>query len=78
MYVTQTITICSNDSLQIGSNYYDSSGIYNDTLITGSSCDTIFIIELKTNMIYDTIIPIITCDNYITNNGDTRGYLRIH
>ncbi|GIR59644.1 MAG: hypothetical protein CM15mP65_22250 [Crocinitomicaceae bacterium] len=71
VYVTQTITICSNDSLQIGSNYYDSSGIYNDTLITGSSCDTIFIIELKTNMIYDTIIPIITCDSYITNNGDT-------
>ena len=32
VYVTQTITICSNDSIQIGDNYYDSSGIYNDLI----------------------------------------------
>tara|TARA_B100001093_G_scaffold513996_1_gene587080 strand:- start:1601 stop:7132 length:5532 start_codon:yes stop_codon:yes gene_type:complete len=71
VYVPLSISICSNDSIQIGANFYDSSGIYYDTLITNYSCDTIFITELNVEMVYDSLITVTACDTFITNFGDT-------
>ena len=38
---SDSLSICSGDSILIGSNYYSSPGIYIDTLITIGGCDSI-------------------------------------
>ncbi|MEN9301921.1 MAG: hypothetical protein RL264_350 [Bacteroidota bacterium] len=40
-YVEQNITLCSGQLLQVGSNSYNSSGIYMDTLSGVNGCDSI-------------------------------------
>ena len=46
-YSSDTLSICSGDSIQIGSNYYSIPGIYNDTLSTTNGCDSI----INTNLL---------------------------
>ena len=46
-FSSDTLSICSGDSIQIGSNYYSSPGIYNDTLLTLNGCDSI----INTNLL---------------------------
>lgn len=38
---SQTVSICAGDIFTVGSNVYSVSGIYSDTLIAGSGCDSI-------------------------------------
>ena len=42
----QSRVICSGDSLSVGNNVYDSSGIYIDTLFDTNGCDSTIITEL--------------------------------
>ena len=39
-------TICSGQSVIVGSNIYDSTGVYFDTLTTVNGCDSIIVIDL--------------------------------
>jgi len=52
---TQSITICSGQSISVGSNNYTLSGIYIDTLVAINTCDSI----VTTNLIVSPI-PILT------------------
>ena len=54
---TVNMTICDGDSLQVGGNYYLSSGTYYDTLAAVNGCDSIVITNL-------TVLP----DTSITKN----------
>ena len=45
----QTLTICSYDSVVVGTNVYNSTGIYNDTLIAVNGCDSVIITDLTVN-----------------------------
>lgn len=43
---TQSISICSGDSVLVGGNYYSTTGIYTDTFTTNSACDSIITTQL--------------------------------
>jgi len=43
---TQSISICSGDSVLVGGNYYSSTGNYTDTFTTNSACDSIITTQL--------------------------------
>ncbi|MDB4087999.1 hypothetical protein N9544_00060 [Flavobacteriales bacterium] len=63
-------TICSFDSVQFRGSYYNSAGIYRDTVL--STCDTIFILNLMTTTLtsynsYDTICSV---DDSLLFNGN--------
>ena len=45
-------TICSNDSIFLGGNYQDTSGIYYDTLSSVNNCDSIIVTTLTVNPTY--------------------------
>ena len=47
---TDTVSICLGDSVLVGSNYYYSAGLYNDTLSNSFGCDSI----INTNLIVGT------------------------
>jgi len=47
--VVQNITICQNDSIQVGNHFYTRSGIYFDTLTSAKGCDSIIITNLFVN-----------------------------
>jgi len=51
--LTQSATICSGDSIQIGGLFYKSSGIYDDTLQTVLGCDSILKYLLHVNELPD-------------------------
>jgi len=44
--VSQNVTICYGDSLQVGNNFYTSSGLYIDTLTSMHGCDSIVSTDL--------------------------------
>lgn len=50
-YLTDTVSesICAGDSLMIGGNYYSTAGLYNDTVITGTGCDSLITTNLSIN-----------------------------
>ena len=63
--VQQAVTICNGDSIVIGSNVYNSSGQYNDTLPGGLDCDTLLFTDL-------TVLPPITTQlNPVICQGET-------
>ncbi|MCB9335512.1 MAG: T9SS type A sorting domain-containing protein [Flavobacteriales bacterium] len=41
IYTNYSINICSNDSVIIGNNIYNTVGVYNDTLVSYLGCDSI-------------------------------------
>ena len=47
----QSITLCSGQSVTVGNNTYNASGIYIDTLIAVNSCDSIITTNLMVNSI---------------------------
>ncbi len=61
--VSQTVTICSGQSVTVGSNTYTSSGIYSDTLLSQLGCDSIVTTNLTVNSF--PTIPIISGDTII-------------
>ncbi len=48
-FSTGTIFICQGDSAQIGSQYYYTAGVYNDTLTTSTGCDSLINYTLVVN-----------------------------
>jgi len=46
----QNLSICGGDSVLVGSNYYNVSGIYTDTLSTISGCDSIITTQLSVGL----------------------------
>lgn len=59
--VFKTISICEGDSIQIGSNYYNSNVTVIDT-IRSSSCDSIITTQIKLFPSFDTVIYTRTCN----------------
>ena len=53
-----TLSICLGDSVLVGSNYYYSAGIYNDTLLNSYGCDSV----INTNLIINSSIYISNYD----------------
>ena len=49
---SQTLILCSGDSVTVGSNVYDSTGAYTDLFMASNGCDSIF----TTNLTVDTAI----------------------
>lgn len=62
VYFQQNFTICANDSLLINGNYLKTPGIYNDTLLAMSGCDSIVMTEIFNNPVFLTLMDTITCD----------------
>jgi hypothetical protein len=61
--VQQSFTICNGDSVQVGSNWYSTSGTYIDSLTSTMACDSIvttyvnvFVIDTTLSVINDSII----------------------
>ena len=46
IYQSQNIHLCEDDSIVIGNNMYNSSGIYTDTLMSNSGCDSILTTDI--------------------------------
>ena len=66
-----TLSICSGDSVQIGSNYYYTAGTYLDTLSTIYGCDSIITLDLTINNSNTGTDTITACDSYTWIDGIT-------
>ncbi len=62
VYFLQDFTICVNDSILINGDYLKIPGVYNDTLLAMSGCDSIVMTEIFNNVVYLTMKDTITCD----------------
>ena len=62
---SQTISICSGNTIQVGTNVYDTSGVYSDVLHSFSGCDSI----LTTNL--TVVLPVHTFDTLSICSGDS-------
>lgn len=50
--ITQNDTICQGDSVLFNGNFYNTTGIYTDSLQTINGCDSLLTLELLVNPIY--------------------------
>ncbi len=57
----QNLTICSGDSVVIGSHTYKVAGIYHDTLTTVNGCDSVITTNLTVNPSYAIHVDITIC-----------------
>ena len=71
VYVQLQQTICQNDSLEFGGQFVNTEGIYYDTLIHQFGCDTLNILNLIVDTIFNTILIDTICDVYVTQTGDS-------
>ncbi|UKN01186.1 T9SS type A sorting domain-containing protein [Paracrocinitomix mangrovi] len=64
-------TICAGETYSVGSSVYDTSGVYNDTLVAANTCDSIIITTLTVEAAIDNSTS--TTDFTITaaQTGDT-------
>ncbi len=60
--VTLDVTICIGDSIQVGSNFYNETGTYVETLIAGAGCDSIVTLNLAVVDTIKTDLDITLCD----------------
>lgn len=65
----QSVNLCSGESFVVGSNTYNSSGIYTDTLLATNGCDSIII----TNLAIDNTIDVSTTSSGITITANGTG-----
>ncbi|MBI4645982.1 MAG: T9SS type A sorting domain-containing protein [Bacteroidia bacterium] len=64
--ISNSVTICNGESVQVGSSIYTTSGIYIDTLAASDGCDSI----ITTNLTVNTVDTSITeADNSLTANA---------
>ena len=78
---SQTITLCHGDSVIIGSNTYNNSGIYVDTITSDGACDSILTTNIESSFVNGIIInnnnelevnvTSGVIENYIWSTGDT-------
>ena len=47
--MTQSLTICSNDSIYLAGAYQNTAGVYTDSLISISGCDSVMVTTLNVN-----------------------------
>jgi len=74
---TQTISICQNDGVQVGTNYYNQNGTYVDVFPSQNGCDSIVttivsVIPISTVLNYQTIClgdSIVVANNVYYNIG---------
>ena len=71
VYVQLQQTICQNDSLEFGGQFINTEGIYYDTLIHQFGCDTLNILNLTVDTVFNTILIDTICDVYVTQTGDS-------
>jgi gliding motility-associated-like protein len=45
----QTFNVCNNTTVQVGSHIYNTPGVYNDTLISSTGCDSIIITTITSS-----------------------------
>ncbi|HIA07287.1 MAG TPA: hypothetical protein EYN71_11435 [Flavobacteriales bacterium] len=54
-----TMAICSGDSIMIGGAFYSDAGTYYDSMLTVEGCDSVFIINVTVDTVFDaTITPV--------------------
>ena len=58
----QEEVICAGDSVIIGNDVFDESGIYEVHLLTAANCDSIFHLDLKVNESFDTTLTAAICE----------------
>ena len=63
-YCYSTYSISSCDSYSWNGNTYTQSGVYTDTIISGTGCDSIVTLDLIINNSSATTIPITACDTF--------------
>ena len=65
-------TICGGDTFDIGIHHYTTQGVYYDTLVTASGCDSVVITNLIVNPSYLVNVPVIICggDTFSLNGHD--------
>ena len=76
--ILDTVTICANDSVEIGGFYYRTAGIYTDSLNTVKGCDSLLTTTLIVNPVFDQYDTTRICfgdslllaNNYQSNGGD--------
>ena len=66
---SQTVGICQDDSLTVGTNTYYSSGTYVDTITTGSGCPTIMTTNLTVNLPTSSSQALVECEGYSITVG---------
>ena len=54
--------ICEGSYVEIGTNRYDTTGIYHDSLKTTYLCDSVIHLTLKVNKVSETIIDSVICE----------------
>ena len=52
--ITSQVTLCQGDSTLFQGNYYNSAGMYYDSLQTPAGCDSILVLDLTVNPIFVT------------------------
>jgi Laminin B (Domain IV) len=68
--VSQTIALCSGQSLKVGSKNYTQTGIYRDTFVTVSGCDSIVISNLTINLPSAKSQTLKICQGDVVNVGN--------
>ncbi len=72
-----TLSICNEDSILFGTQYYSNSGIYFDSLISASNCDSVLTLNLTVNPAIESHTNVFICEddsvlvfqNYENTNG---------
>ncbi|MDZ4846946.1 MAG: gliding motility-associated C-terminal domain-containing protein [Chitinophagales bacterium] len=70
-YSVVTVTICADEQVQTGNSIYTSTGIYSDTLLAVSGCDSVITTQLTVHPIPFTILDTSFCvgDSMIVGNS---------
>ena len=58
--LSQSVTICDNDSLVVGNNTHYTTGIYTDTVTNGQGCDSVVVTDLTVLPTYTTALSDVT------------------
>jgi len=67
----QTISFCSGDSIVVGSNVYNQTGVFTDIFISPNGCDSVVTTDLTVFNSYSISNPQSVCigDSYVINNN---------
>lgn len=61
-------TVCVQYTAPTGNDYFE-SGLFNDTVL-GSSCDSIYVLNIVVNSVTQDYVTAIECDTFISVNGE--------
>lgn len=69
--ITQTLNECDGFSITVGNNTYDSTGIYTDTLVASSGCDSIVTTDLTIGSPVAITQTLSECDGFSITVGSS-------